>query len=120
MYHAPVPLDIDPSEAEPAEVADSGLGVDAGSRKLTEAHLHQGQAQARALFAPFLTATSLGSALLVAWALFPAPTPVLPAGGPAGVGGPTFITFRSPMQDRAAAGSRSAERRSTVRAIGEA
>ncbi|MFL6858573.1 MAG: diguanylate cyclase domain-containing protein, partial [Allosphingosinicella sp.] len=122
MYHAPVPLDIDPSEAEPAEVADNGagVGVDAGSRKLTEAHLHHGQVQARALFAPFLTATSLGSALLVAWALFADTNPVLIAGWLAAVGGANFINFRFAMQERDAAGSRSAERRSPVRAIGEA
>ncbi|MEA3049728.1 MAG: hypothetical protein QOG84_1564 [Sphingomonadales bacterium] len=121
MYHAPVPLDLDQPEAEPAEIADDGgVGVDAGSKRLTEAHLHNGQAQARGLFAPFLAATSVGSAFLVAWALFAATNPLLIAGWLAVVAGANFVNFRLAMHEKNAADSRSAEGRSPVRAIGEA
>ena len=48
MYHAPVPLDVDPQELEPAELADESVGADASSQRLRDAHLHNGQAQTRA------------------------------------------------------------------------
>ena len=48
MYHAPVPLEVDPQELEPAELADESVGADASSEKLRDAHLHNGQAQTRA------------------------------------------------------------------------
>src|SRR3954452_21415056 len=120
MYHAPVPLDLDPPDAEPAEIVDDGVGVDAGSKRLTEAHLHNGQAQARGLFAPFLAATSIGSAFLVAWALFASTSPLLIAGWLTVVAGAHFVNFRLAMHEKNAADSRSAEGRSPVRAIGEA
>ena len=53
MYHAPVPLDLDQQEIEPAELADESVGADASSQRLRDAHLHNGQAQTRLLFAPF-------------------------------------------------------------------
>src|SRR4051794_33490531 len=121
MYHAPVPLDLDQTDVEPAEVVDDGgVGADAGSKRLTEAHLHNGQAQARGLFAPFLAATSIGSALLVAWALFAATGPLLIGAWLAVVTGANFVNFRLAMHEKNAADSRSAEGRSPVRAIGEA
>ncbi|MEA3051198.1 MAG: hypothetical protein QOG72_101 [Sphingomonadales bacterium] len=120
MYHAPVPLDLDQPDGEPVELADDGVGVDAGSKRLTVAHLHHGQGQARAVFAPFLAVTSVGSAMLVAWALFRDTNPFLIAAWFAAVAGANFVNFKVAMQERAAAGSRSAERRSPVRAIGEA
>ena len=69
MYHAPVPLDVDPQELEPAELADESVGADASSQRLRDAHLHNGQAQTRLLFAPFFALTGAGAALLVAWAM---------------------------------------------------
>ena len=54
MYHAPVPLDVDPQELEPAELADEGVGADASSQRLRDAHLHNGQAQTRASLRPLL------------------------------------------------------------------
>ena len=61
MYHAPVNLDLEEQEPEPADVADDGVGSDASSNRLREAHLHNGQAQTRALFAPFFSATAFGA-----------------------------------------------------------
>jgi diguanylate cyclase (GGDEF)-like protein/PAS domain S-box-containing protein len=120
MYHAPVPLDLDRQEAEPAELADDSVGADPGSHRLREAHLHNGQAQARALFAPFFAGTSIGSALLLAWALHADTSPYLIGAWLALVGVANFINFTWAMRDRDASGSRSAESRSPVRAIGEA
>ena len=65
MYHAPVPLDPDQLDGEPTELTDANVGADVGSRQLQEAHLQNGQAEARALFAPFFAITSVGAALLV-------------------------------------------------------
>ena len=70
MYHAPVNVDLDHPEAEPTELPDDGVVSDVSSSRLREAHLHNGQAQTRALFAPFFSITAAGGALLVAWAMF--------------------------------------------------
>ena len=70
MYHSPVSLDLDQQDEAPVEVSDDGVGADTGSHRLREAHLHNGQAEARALFAPWFAFTSVGAALLVGWALF--------------------------------------------------
>ena len=51
MYHAPVPIDADPDAADPAEAIEPTL-IETGSEKLRDAHLHNGQIEARALFAP--------------------------------------------------------------------
>ncbi|MBV8685070.1 MAG: EAL domain-containing protein [Alphaproteobacteria bacterium] len=120
MYHAPVPLDLDPQEAEPAEVADESVGADASSQRLRDAHLHNGQAQARALFAPFFAGTAMGAALLVAWALFAHTRVELIASWLLLVAGANFLNLRVAMQEGSAADSRSAEGRSRTRAVGEA
>ena len=70
MYHAPVNLDLEEQDIEPAELADESVGADPSSHRLREAHLHKGQALTRALFAPFFSITAVGGALLVAWAMF--------------------------------------------------
>ena len=61
MYHAPVPLDVDPQELEPAELVDESVGADASSQRLRDAHLHNGQAQTRLLFAPFFAITAFAA-----------------------------------------------------------
>jgi diguanylate cyclase (GGDEF)-like protein/PAS domain S-box-containing protein len=120
MYHAPVPLDLDPAEGEPAEVSDESVGADASSHRLREAHLHNGQAQARALFAPFFAATAVATASLVAWALFAGTRIELIGGWLALVGGINYLYLRKVMHDGSAADSRSAEGRSPARAVVEA
>ena len=120
MYHAPVNLDLDQPETEPAELADDGVGTDASSQRLREAHLHNGQAQTRALFAPFFSATAIGGALLVAWSMF--------GGVSIPVIGGWLVTvvviygayWRRVVRDGAAASSRSAEGQSAIRAIADA
>jgi diguanylate cyclase (GGDEF)-like protein/PAS domain S-box-containing protein len=120
MYHAPVHLDLDQPDPEPAEVADDSVGADASSQRLREAHLHNGQAQARALFAPFFAATAVATALLVAWALYACTRIELVGGWLALVTTANFLHGRRIVHEGSAADSRSAEGRSPARAIVEA
>ncbi len=69
MYHAPVPLDSEPQELASVDMAPEPVGYETGSERLREAHLHQGQVEARALFAPYFAITGVGAALLTAWGL---------------------------------------------------
>ena len=70
MFHAPVPVDPEaPGIAMPDEAAEA-VGFDLGNERLREAHLHNGQVQARALFAPFFAVTAIAAALIVAWAMY--------------------------------------------------
>jgi diguanylate cyclase (GGDEF)-like protein len=69
MYHAPVTIDADPVSGEPAETIEPTL-IETGSEKLRDAHLHNGQVEARALFAPYFAVSAVATASLCAWALF--------------------------------------------------
>ena len=120
MYHSPVPLDVDPQELEPAELADESVGADASSQRLRDAHLHNGQAQTRLLFAPFFALTGAGAALLVAWAMLGTTRIEFIAGWLALVGFANWTYYRHAKTEGAAAESRSAEGRPLLRAIGEA
>ena len=120
MYHAPVPLDADQQDGELAEFVDAGVGTDVGSRQLREAHLQNGQAEARALFAPFFAITSVGSALLVAWSLLHHQAPLLIAGWLGAVLGANWLSYKIIIQEGSIAGSRSARRGTIFRPIAEA
>jgi diguanylate cyclase (GGDEF)-like protein/PAS domain S-box-containing protein len=120
MYHAPVPLDLDQQEIEPAELADESVGADASSQRLRDAHLHNGQAQTRLLFAPFFAVTGVGAALLTAWAMLGDARIELILAWLALVAFANWAYFRAAVTEGAAAESRSAEGRPLVRAIGEA
>src|SRR5947209_8934037 len=120
MYHAPVPLDSDQQDADTSELVDAGVDADVGSRQLREAHLQNGQAEARALFAPFFAITSIGSALLIAWSLFHHQSPLLIGGWLAAVFGAQLLNYRITVQEGSAAGSRSARRGTVLKPIAEA
>ena len=120
MYHAPVPLDLDQQEIEPAELADESVGNDASSQRLRDAHLHNGQAQTRLLFAPFFALTGVGGALLVAWAMLGTARLELIGAWLAVVAFANWAYYRAAVGEAAAAESRSAEGRPLVRAVGEA
>ena len=119
MYHAPVNLDLDQQD-EQAELAESGVSADIGSDRLREAHLQNGQAHARALFAPFFAVTCVGAALLVAWALFGHQPPAFIAGWATLVVGSHWINLRNALQAGSSAGSRTARLRSPLRPVAEA
>jgi diguanylate cyclase (GGDEF)-like protein/PAS domain S-box-containing protein len=120
MYHAPVPLETEPQEAEPADLTDNNIGADISAQRLREAHLHNGQAQTRALFAPFFAITSLAAALLVAWALFGTVKLSLIAAWIGVVAFANWANYRLAVQEGSIASSRSAEGRSLIRSVGEA
>jgi len=120
MYHAPVNMDLEEQEPEPAEIADDGVGSDASSNRLREAHLHNSQAQTRALFAPFFGVTAVGGACLVAWAMFGGVNVVLIGAWVAIVAAAFFQYWRSAAREGLAANSRSARGRAMARSVGEA
>jgi diguanylate cyclase (GGDEF)-like protein/PAS domain S-box-containing protein len=120
MYHAPVTLELEPHETEQAEPADEHVGADASSHRLREAHLHNGQAQTRALFAPFFAATAVGAALLVGYTLYGNVGIGLIAPWIGLVAFANWTYWRRATADGTAAVSRSAEGRSTLQSVGEA
>ena len=69
MYHAPGSMDVDGQTQDSAALGDEALTPDVGSDRLRQAHLHNGQARTRALFAPYLAITVVGATLLVVWSL---------------------------------------------------
>ena len=120
MYHAPVSLDLDQQEEEPVEALDEGVGPDTGSDRLREAHLHNGQARARALFAPWFAITAVGAALLVGWSLYGSERLELIVGWISLVAFANWTTCRRAIEAGSSSGSRSARGGSNVRAIAEA
>ena len=68
MFHAPVPMEASEQDDLPEEVTEP-IGFDTGTERLREAHLHNGQIEARALFAPFFAITAVAAALITAWAM---------------------------------------------------
>ena len=99
---------------------DDGVGADSGNHRLREAHLHNGQAQARALFAPWFAITSVGAALLVGWALYGSERLELIVGWISLVAFANWTTCRNALESGSSAGSRSARGRPKLRAIAEA
>jgi diguanylate cyclase (GGDEF)-like protein len=69
MYHAPTPKDDDSHAGEGPEAIEPTL-IDAGNDKLRDAHLHNGQVEARARFAPYFAISAVAAAGLCAWAMF--------------------------------------------------
>jgi diguanylate cyclase (GGDEF)-like protein/PAS domain S-box-containing protein len=68
MFHSPVPID-DRREAEMAAAASEPMEFESGNERLRAAHLHNGQVEARALFAPFFAITAFVAALIAAWGM---------------------------------------------------
>jgi hypothetical protein len=62
-------MDADQDVGETADAIEPTL-IDTGSEKLRDAHLHNGQVEARALFAPYFAVSAVATAALSAWALF--------------------------------------------------
>ena len=68
MIHAPV----SPEDLDQVQVADAGvdsLAFDAATERLRDAHLHNGQVEARGLFAGFLAIAASAAAAITAWAM---------------------------------------------------
>jgi len=119
MFHAPVTLDRGEPDHVP-EVPTEGLISDAGDSRMREAHLHNGQAHARALFASWFAFTAFGASLLVGWALFGSVGLELIIGWVSLVAFANWTMFRRSLESASSATSRSAQDRGNMMAIGEA
>jgi len=69
MFHAPLTQDVDAHQGDPAEVVEPAL-IEAGNEKLRDAHLHNGQLEARATFAPYFAVSAVAAAAMCAWAMY--------------------------------------------------
>ncbi len=108
MYHAPVPMDADPQDIGLREEAAESLGFDLGNERLREAHLHNGQVEARALFAPFFAITAVAASLITAWAMFGSVPLNMVVGWAAVVAFANWVSCRRAMEAAAWGSSRTA------------
>ncbi len=120
MYHAPVPLESDTPESEFAPAAEDSLVLDLGNERLRDAHLHNGQVEARALFAPFFATTSVVSALITAWAMYGSVNLKLIVTWTALVAFINWVSCRSALEAASWGNSRTAKPRTRWFAIAEA
>jgi diguanylate cyclase (GGDEF)-like protein/PAS domain S-box-containing protein len=119
MYHAPVPADAAPGQGGPPEGPEAELLYDDGNPRLREAHLHNEQAEATALFAPYFALAGIGAALLVAWAMLDHAKLLHIVPWLSAVAAGHWWTWRKAMEAGSAAGSRSARIRKGWRQISE-
>ncbi len=68
MIHAPVSSE-DLAQVQAADAGVDSLAFDAATERLRDAHLYNGQVEARGLFAGFLALTGIVAAGITAWAL---------------------------------------------------
>src|SRR5690349_23505223 len=119
MFHAPVATDEkQDSETHPG-VAEH-VDFDVGNERLRAAHLHNGQVEARALFAPFFAVTAICAALIVGWAMYGSVDTKWVAGWVVLVAVANFVSCRSALIAARRAGSRTVRPRSKWFAIAEA
>ena len=111
-----IPTSRDALQDEAAE----SIGFDLGNDRLREAHLHNGQVQARALFAPFFAVAAIASALLVAWAMYDSIDQRLVIGWAATVIFANFASGRRAVQAASWGSSRTARPRAKWFAVAEA
>src|SRR5688572_25936216 len=69
MYHAPLDPDSDSPEHLGPESAEPAF-TDTGSERLRDAHLYNGQVEARSLFAPYFAVSAVATAGMCGWAMF--------------------------------------------------
>jgi diguanylate cyclase (GGDEF)-like protein/PAS domain S-box-containing protein len=93
MYHAPVSAEQQP-ESVRTEGHEEEISSAIGSEQLREAHLRTAQAEARALFAPFLALAGVGTALFVSVALFSSVSVALIGGWLAAVCGANWFAWQ--------------------------
>ena len=121
MFHAPVP--IDDRAASPnrgRRGASEPIDFDLGNERLRDAHLHNGQVEARALFAPFFAVTAVAAALIVAWAMYGSVELKLVVGWVALVAFANWVSCRRAMEAASWGGSRTARPRAKWFAVAEA
>jgi diguanylate cyclase (GGDEF)-like protein len=120
MYHAPVPLESDPPESDLRPEAVDSVVLDLGNERLRDAHLHNGQVEARALFAPYFAVTAVAAALATAWAMFGSVDQKLVIGWAALVALANWVSCRRALEAAAQGTSRTAKPRTRWFAVAEA
>jgi diguanylate cyclase (GGDEF)-like protein/PAS domain S-box-containing protein len=113
-------MDVDQEEHEPADLSTEPVGYETGSERLREAHLYNGQIEARALFAPYFAVAGVGAAFVTAWAMFGAVRLELIIGWVAAVAFANWTSCRRVMEVAAWGSSRTARPRGDWPAIAEA
>lgn len=119
MYHAPVIQDAAQPHGAPFESVEPAF-TDSGSEKLRDAHLHNGQMQARAMFAPYFAISAVAAAALCAWGMFGSVDLSLIVGWMSLVLFMNWVSCRRVMRLAAVGSSRTATPGSVAFAIGEA
>jgi diguanylate cyclase (GGDEF)-like protein len=119
MFHAPVATD-DSQEPDLALGGTEAIDFDAGNERLRAAHLHNGQVEARALFATFFAVTAVAGALIVAWAMYGSADSKMVIGWVALVAFANWVSCRSAIVAARRAGSRTIRPRSKWFALAEA
>jgi diguanylate cyclase (GGDEF)-like protein/PAS domain S-box-containing protein len=113
-------MDVDDEQdQEPIELAPEPVGYETGSERLREAHLHNGQVEARALFAPYFAVAGIGAAALTGWALFGSARVELIIGWLAAVIFANWMIYRRAVDAAAWGSSRTAKSRDRI-AVAEA
>jgi diguanylate cyclase (GGDEF)-like protein len=120
MYHSPVPMESDAPDGDLREEAAEAVTLDLGSERLRDAHLHNGQVEARALFAPFLAVTAVAATLITAWAMYGSVELNLVIGWAAFVTFANFVSCRRALEAAAWGTSRTAKPRARWFAVAEA
>ncbi|WP_166042490.1 GGDEF and EAL domain-containing protein [Sphingosinicella sp. YJ22] len=119
MYHAPVDPESDAPETLPAEAGEPAF-TDTGSERLRDAHLHNGQIEARALFAPYFAVSAAATAGMCGWAMLGAIPIHFIIGWLAVVLFVNWVACRHVMSTAAIGSSRTARPRHALFPIGEA
>ncbi|MDQ8758316.1 EAL domain-containing protein [Sphingosinicella sp. LHD-64] len=110
----------DPNDFGAAEVDVDSPAFALATGRLRDAHLHNGQVEARALFAPFFAVTASVAAAITAWAMFGSVRTELVIAWVALIVLANYASCRRAMDVAAWAGSRTARPRSKWLAIAEA
>ena len=94
MYHTPVSPEQQP-EGVRTVMSEEDITPAVGNATLRSAHVRRSQGEARALFAPYLAIASVGTALIVAWAVLGSLPIVVVVGWLALVGALNWFAWRN-------------------------
>jgi diguanylate cyclase (GGDEF)-like protein/PAS domain S-box-containing protein len=119
MYHAPVQLDAEELDSAAADPIGSAV-FETGNEKLRDAHLHNGQIEARAMFAPYFAISAVSAAGMCGWAMWRSVQMELLIGWLAAVLLVNYISCRRVISAASLGTSRTASPQSVAFAIGEA
>ncbi|HEV2815619.1 MAG TPA: EAL domain-containing protein [Allosphingosinicella sp.] len=113
-------MESDASESDLREEVAEAVSLDLGSERLREAHLHNGQVEARALFAPYFAVTAVAASLITAWAMYGSVELKLVVGWAALIAFANWVSCRRALEAAAWGSSRTARPRARWFAVAEA